>query len=601
VGNAQSGTTTPATLLLASTTGLNVANSISVPAGSTGVRTIGGLNTTGINTFSGTVSLGTNLTLSVGTGGELSFTGMISGAGGITATGAGTVLLAKANTFTGPVTVSAGILQVQISGALGGGGASNQVNVLGGATLELSTPSSIAVAEAIFLAGTSGAGATWVPNGDGELDGPITLTADTAVEVDANAILAMAGIGQSGSGTNLFKNGTGLLVLTGANTFTGDLTINAGTVQIAADNRFNGLSGASVAAGATLNLNNFSDSLADLSGAGTISFGSTGGGTLTVGANNSSTTFAGVLTGTGTFVKTGTGTLTISSNSAIPSTVAVNVNGGTLALGATVQSTGPVSVVGGSITGTTGSLSSPSYTLNNGTVSAQLGGATSSLTVNGGHSYLSGTNSYGGSTQVNSGILEIQPSGRLTATSGVTVATGASLIDNGAVNSGVGVAGALSGTGSVTGTVTINSGGAISPGSDTSIGSLATGPLTLTAGGSYHLTLNSSNSTADTISATGAISLGTGVATLAVTDLFAKTLLFGTTFTILQSTTGVSGYFANLSQGALLTIGANTYQISYTANSGRSVTLSVVPEPTAPLYCICGVGLLTILRRRGRH
>jgi hypothetical protein len=175
------------------------------------------------------------------------------------------------------------------------------------------------------------------------------------------------------------------------------------------------------------------------------------------------------------------------------------------------------------------------------------------------------------------------------------------LIDNGVVNSGIAVAGALSGIGSVSGTVTINSGGVISPGSDTTIGSLTTGPLSLAGGGSYHLTLNSSNATADSISATGSVSLGAGVATLAATDLFAQTLLNGTTFTILQSTAGVSGYFAGLPQGTWFLIGANTYQISYTANSGRSVILSVIPEPSPAFYCICGVGLLTVLRRRGRR
>jgi hypothetical protein len=77
--------------------------------------------------------------------------------------------------------------------------------------------------------------------------------------------------------------------------------------------------------------------------------------------------------------------------------------------------------------------------------------------------------------------------------------------------------------------------------------------------------------------------------------------VYGTTFTILQSTSAVSGFFASLPQGTWFAIGANTYQISYTANSGRAVTISVVPEPSPSLYCICGVGLLTILRRRGRR
>ena len=117
-------------------------------------------------------------------------------------------------------------------------------------------------------------------------------------------------ISDTSLGFDLTKNGAGVLTLKGSNTFSGSLIVTAGTVNIDGDDRFNGISGLSLAAGSTLDLNDFSDSLGVLSGAGTVTFGTIGGGTLTVGAKNTNSVFSGIITGAGDFVKTGAGTLT---------------------------------------------------------------------------------------------------------------------------------------------------------------------------------------------------------------------------------------------------------------------------------------------------
>jgi hypothetical protein len=362
-------------------------------------------------------------------------------------------------------------------------------------------------------------------------------------------------------------------------------------------------------AGTTFDLNDFSDSLAGLSGAGTISFGPNGGGTLTVGAAGTNTTFSGVLAGTGDFVKTGTGTLGVTTSGAIPSTVTVTVQGGTLDLGSTNQTTGPVVVSNGSIAGTgtltasgSGVASGYTYELRGGSVSPRLAGSAANLLVSDGYNYLTAVETYTGATQIDAGTLEIAAGGGLSGTSGVTVASGAALLNRGVISSGVTVSGTLSGTGSATGTVSVALGGVFSPGTDTTVGTFATGPLSLSAGGTYRLTIDSSTTTADKISATGSISLGTGVASLAATDLFTRTLLLGTSFTILQSTSGVSGYFASLPEGTRFDVGSNTFQISYAANGGKNVTISVVgtvvPEPSPGLLLLLGFGLLRIFQRR---
>ena len=563
----------------------------------------------------GTLSLGGAITLAGQTftftgSGDTTVTGSISGTGAVRKTGSGTLTLAQANGHAGATTVVAGRLRIQDSAALGASGSGNETDVQDGGTLMLDSAGGIAANESILLAGSgaASAGAIWAAKGDNSFTGPVLLTADATVTVDAATSLSLGDIGDLGLGRNLTKNGAGLLTLAGANTFTGTLIVAAGTVATTADARFNGLSGLSLAAGTTLDLNDFSDSIAALSGAGTISFGPLGGGVLTVGARGTNTTFSGVLSGTGDLVKTGAGTLSIATSGAIPAAVSVSVEGGTLDLGATNQTTAPVVVTASSLTGTgiltalgTGSASGFTYELRGGTVSARLAGTGSTLLASEGYNTLSSINTYTGATQVSAGTLDIAPTGALSNTSGVTVAAGAVLHNRGTISSGIAVSGTLSGTGSTTGAVTVASTGIVSPGTDSTVGTFATGALSLASGSTYRLTLDTSSTLADKIAATGSISLGSGIATLAATDIFTTTLLHGTTFTILQSTTGVSGFFAGLPQGAFFMIGVNNYQISYLANSSRNVTISVVPEPSPALLLICSIGMLRLLRPRRRQ
>jgi autotransporter-associated beta strand protein len=100
------------------TAGVVVSNTISV-AGS-GSNTITG-NTAGAVTYAGTVSLGTNVTLASVAGGNLIFTGVISGSGTATASGSGTVTLAGANTYSGGTVLNGGTLALSNNAAMGTG------------------------------------------------------------------------------------------------------------------------------------------------------------------------------------------------------------------------------------------------------------------------------------------------------------------------------------------------------------------------------------------------------------------------------------------------------------------------------------------------
>ena len=136
--------------------------------------------------------------------------------------------------------------------------------------------------------------------------------------------LVKAGYGMNGAATTL--------VLSGTNTYTGTTTVDSGTLAL----------------GNPLALQ---DSTLDTSGGGAVSFGSLTAATLgglqgsnalalqdssaaavalTVGNNNSSTTFSGSLTGGGSLTKNGSGKLTLSNTNTY--TGATTVNAGTLAV-----------------------------------------------------------------------------------------------------------------------------------------------------------------------------------------------------------------------------------------------------------------------------
>ena len=87
-------------------------------------------------------------------------------------------------------------------------------------------------------------------------------------------------------------------------------------------------SAVTVAAGATFSLDDVSQAVASLSGAGSVNLGSA---TLTVGGNNSSTAFSGVISDSGNVTKIGTGTWTVTGSQLF--TGVMTVSAGTVQLG----------------------------------------------------------------------------------------------------------------------------------------------------------------------------------------------------------------------------------------------------------------------------
>lgn len=108
-----------------------VGRDVTVRAGNAGLATLGG--TTAHNSvFSGIVTLNKDAQFTAAAGGQVDFTNTVSGAGGVTKVGDGTVVFAAGGTFdySGATLVSSGRLQVD--GVLAG---TSAIDVLPGATL----------------------------------------------------------------------------------------------------------------------------------------------------------------------------------------------------------------------------------------------------------------------------------------------------------------------------------------------------------------------------------------------------------------------------------------------------------------------------------
>src|SRR5262249_35744297 len=133
------------------------------------------------------------------------------------------------------------------------------------------------------------------------------------------------------------NSSTSPLILSGANTYSGDTTISAGTLKLGATNVIpDGAGKGNVSVTGTLDLNGFSETINGLSGAGTVGDAAGAGTpTLTVGGNNATSALAGVIqntTGTLALTKTGSGPLTLSGANTYSGDTTISA--GTLKLGA---------------------------------------------------------------------------------------------------------------------------------------------------------------------------------------------------------------------------------------------------------------------------
>jgi autotransporter-associated beta strand protein len=102
-------------------------------------------------------------------------------------------------------------------------------------------------------------------------------------------------------------------------------------------------------------------------------------------------------------------------------------------------------------------------------------------------------------------------------------------------------------------------------------------PLSFQRDGTYTYKLNTRNATADQVIATG-VTIESGTQ-FSFTSVDNKRLTPGTVFTAISNTSAdpISGTFANLPDGGIVTVNGNNFQASYTGGDGNDLTLTVVP------------------------
>jgi autotransporter-associated beta strand protein len=346
---------------------LNLANvnavsaSTLVATGTVNFTAPGGANTYNFGGLAGTSALAIgNNTLSIGSNGmNTTYSGVsggIGGSGSVTKVGIGKLIFSSNNTYTGGTTISAGTLQIGADGTAG------------------------------------------------SVTGNITNNADLVFKRSNNATYSDT---ISGAG-NVTQAGTGILTLSGNQTYTGSTTVSSGSlmltgnlastvINIASGGTFENNSGGLSINSTVLNSGSFrvstTETIGSLSGNGTTYLN----GFLTTGALGTSEEISGTITGYSQFAKSGNGTLTLTGSAM--NTLGLVISNGTLSIGN-----------GGSTGYVSGNITNNATLAFNLSVDATYAGVVSGTgkleQLGAGTTTLSGNNTYTGGTIITQGTLQ---------------------------------------------------------------------------------------------------------------------------------------------------------------------------------------------------
>jgi len=498
--------------------------------------------------------------------------GAVSGAGSLTKTGAGTLILSGVNSYAGGTLVNAGTLQAAADANLG--------NVSGGVTLDAGTLR--------YGVGFASARSVTLGGGGGTVD-------TNGFDATLSGIVGGAG--------RLAKIGAGTLTLSGTNSYQGGTLVTGGAVAAGADANLGNVSGGLTLDGGTLRY------AAGFATGRAVTLGAANG---TFDTNGFSGSLNGVVSGAGRLTKIGAGTLTLSGTN--------TYQGGTLVSGGALQvsadanlgaAAGGLTLDGGALRYGAGfssaravGLGAGGGTFDTNGFNAALSGIVSGgglLTKTGtGTLILSGANTWTGGARVNAGVLQgsssslrgdiadfasvifdqatdgtyagvlsgagtfgKQGAGMLILTGNSGGFTGASTVSAGTLR----VDGALGGPITVGAGARLQGVGAVGPA--TVAGTIAPGDSigTLTVNGNYVQQAGSTfeaeidpSGAGDKLTVTGSATLqgGTVNAILAPGSYTPNTH-----YTILTAAGGVNGQFAGLTQNMTFVV----LSANYTANS----------------------------------
>ena len=354
----------------------------------------------------GNVEIASSVDLTVGDSNDQTISGVRSGAGNLIKQGSGILTLSGSNTNTGKIGISAGTVSITADNNLGAdpGSAVSDFITLNGGTLKTTGEFTL------------------------DSDRGITLQAASSIEVESSSNTLTYGGIITGS-ANLAKTGSGTLLLSGSNTYSGTTTISGGKISISADNNL-GQAPASATTG-SLVLNGgslLSTSSITLDSDRGISLGASGG--TIENASTTTLTYGGIIADSGALTKTGAGTLLLSGANTYSGDTTISA--GTLTVSGTLADTTDVINSGTYDVDTTDTIQSLSgsgavelangITLttgdsNNHTLSGIISGAGAFTKAGSGTLTFSGNNTYTGDTTISAGKLTV--SGTLADTTDV--------------------------------------------------------------------------------------------------------------------------------------------------------------------------------------
>ncbi|TAE77930.1 MAG: hypothetical protein EAZ65_04090 [Verrucomicrobia bacterium] len=491
----------------------------------------------------------------------------ISSTNGLRKTGGGRLIFAGGSSYTGSTSVDGGVL------VLGNAYAGSAHVIASGAALELDTTG-------------------------GDFSLPATSFTGTGT-------LRKSGRNRAfwGSSAATFALGSGSLIDVTGGTLVGGS--NANEVWT------NNLSDLSVASGAIFDGVEANVRVDGISGSGTLKTGYNGAGyaNLTIGVDNGSSTFDGVIansSSTGNLAKQGSGTITLRGTNTFGGSV--SISGGVLRItrAAALGSGTKTVTINGSTTkmleldGSGGAIALPS------SVSFVTSGISGVIRNTAGNNSIAGAFTI---TDGNGNSRIISDGGALTLSGNVTANRSGRVLDlagsstaantfSGALSNTNTPALTKSGTGTwiVSGANTYQGATTIDGGTLVLSGSLASSITTHSAilapqgtpSTSANLTQNATSTYRVRVNAGAAdrLAVGGSVTLAGTLDLIAPPGLYaGSSFTTLDktSTGAISGTFAGLAQGASFALGGYTWQISYNGGNGNDVVLSITNGPTTAL------------------
>ncbi len=352
---------------------------------------------------------GATRTLTLATGAEVVISGIVSN-GGLVLAGSGDVTLSNANTFADGVTVSAGRLRVGNNSALGTG----TLTLAAGTTLSSADSNAVTLANTVVINGD-------VTLGNATQNGALSLAGNQDLGGGVRTLTTPSNVTLTGvlSNGSLTKAGNGTLTLSGASTFEGGITVNAGTLALGAANRIADANAVSLASGTTLNLAGFAETI----GALAVDTATVSGGTLTAASVSANAgTISSILAGSGNLTKTGAGTLVLTGTNTYSGTTTISA--GTLQVG----NNGATGLVGtGAVSVASGATLAFNRASGANQVSANLSGSGDVTKSGAGEMSITGTNALTGSLTVSGGKFAFDGANSSGDFSSVTVAAGAKI------------------------------------------------------------------------------------------------------------------------------------------------------------------------------